>query len=150
MTQELEKVFDIVRAIGQSKHDFFRDEINSMKAERLYEPFIVNKSLSFHIDTILYANEMNLRGHLPALLQHDYLINTIRSRKRIGEKWPKPFEDKDIEAVMEYYACNYNRAKEYLAILTKDQLSEIHDRTFKGGADGNRYNRNGRGSSKEP
>ena len=149
MSRELENVFDFVNAISDKKHDFFRDDVNSLKADRTYEPFMVNKSLSFHIDTILYANEMNQRAHLSSLLQHDYLINTIRSRKRMGQKWPKPFEDKDIDAVMEYYACNYNRAKEYLTVLTKDQLSEIHDRTFKGGADGNRHRRNGRGSTKE-
>lgn len=138
-------VFDIVNAIGKTKHDYFRDDETATKADKSYVPFLINKSLSYHVDTVLYANEMNLRGHLDNLLQHDYLINTVRPRDRRSGKWPKPFSDKDIEAVMEYYRCNYNRAKELLTVLTKDQLSVIHDRTFKGGrTNDNKHNRDGR------
>jgi hypothetical protein len=150
MTDEPEDIFTLVKAISKTKRDYFRDDATSERSNRVYVPFIVNKALSFHVDTILYSNEVNQRGHLPNLLQHDYLINTIRSRSRKPEKWPKPFEDKDIDAVMEYYGCNYNRAKEYLTILTKDQLSVIHDRIFKGGADDNRHIRDGRNPAKKP
>jgi len=139
-------VFDIVNAISKNKHDYFRDDATSTKADKAYIPFLVNKSLSYHIDTVLYANEMNIRGNLDASLQHDYLINTVRPRDRRSGKWSKSFSDKDTEAVMEYYRCNYNRAKEFLTVLTKDQLSVIHDRTFKGGrVNDNKHNRDGRG-----
>lgn len=148
-TEEKLKVFDIVNAISNTKHDYFRDPELCTKAEKAYAAFLVNKALSFHMDTILYANEMNQRGHLAGLLQHDYLINTVRPRRRKSDKWPKPFDDKDIKAVMEYYECNYNRAKEYLTVLTVDQLSVIHDRIFKGGAENVRHSRNGGGSTKE-
>jgi hypothetical protein len=144
----LEDVFSLVSAISKTKKDYFRGA-TEIQAKALYNPYMVNKALSYHIDTILYANEMNSRSQLDKLLQHDYLINTIRSRSRRPEKWPKPFESKDIQTVMEYYGCNYNRAKEYMMILTQDQLSIIHDRTFKGGSDDTRYNRDGRGTTKE-
>jgi len=140
-------VFDIVKAVAESKHDYFRGETKDV-ADKTYVPFLVNKALSFHIDTVLYANEMNQRGHLDNLLQHDYLINTVRSRRRKSNKWPKPSDDNDIKAVMEYYECNYNRAKDYLTVLTANQLAVIHDRTKKGGAD-DRYSRNGRSKNEE-
>lgn len=148
MTEDVKLgVFDIVSAIGDSKRDYFRGETSDL-AEKTYVPFLINKALSFHIDTILYANEMNQRGHLDNLLQHDYLINTVRSRRRRSSKWPKPSDDNDIKAVMEYYACNYNRARDFLTVLTKDQLAVIHDRTKKGGAD-DRHSRDGRSKTEE-
>jgi hypothetical protein len=139
--------FTFVDSISFSKKDFFRDEETSAVAEKAYSSFMVNRALSYHPDTLLYANEMNTKGHLDDLLQHDYLINTVRPRKRKSSKWPKPFKDKDVEVVMEYYSCNYNKANQILEVLTEEQLSMLRARTYKGGNDND--NRNGRGSSKE-
>jgi len=146
MTEKLSP-FAFVDCISKSKKDLFRDPSTSEMSVKAYSSFMVNRSLSYHIDTILYANEMNIRGHLDGLLQHDYLINTVRPRVRKSSKWPKPFKDKDIEVIMEYYGCNYIKANDILGILTDDQLSVLHGRTYKGGTDND--NRNDRGSSKE-
>lgn len=139
--------FDFVNSISSSKKDLFRNEDTAAIAEKTYSSFMVNKSLSYHPDTLLYANEMNIRGHLDDLLQHDYLINTVRPRVRKSSKWPKPFKDKDVEVVMEYYCCNYVRANEILSVLTDGQLAVLRDRTYKGGTANDV--RNDRGSSKE-
>ena len=76
--------FDFVNSITYSKKDIMND-IN----EKEYAPFLVNRSLSYHQDTLLYANEMNSRFDVSHRLQYHYLLNSIRKRKRFA-KWAKP------------------------------------------------------------
>ena len=49
----------------------------------LYSSFIVNRGLSFFMDTIFQVNEMNRNHHLDSRLQFDYLINT-RDPEKLG------------------------------------------------------------------
>jgi hypothetical protein len=60
--------FDYVNSIMKSRQS------NMMRGhgeaeEKAYVPFLTNRSLSYHQDCILYANEMNMRGHLDKLHQ---------------------------------------------------------------------------------
>ena len=92
----------------------------------------LNRTLSYFPDTVLYANEINLRGHLDNRLQNDYLLNSIRKKKRFS-RWLKPEQNEDIDAIKEYYYCNYRKAYEIAKILTADQLSLIHEQLKRGG-----------------
>jgi hypothetical protein len=74
--------FDFVNAIHYTKESLIVDDWS----EKQYNSFIVNKSLSFGADTVIPANEMNSRPHVERRLQFDFLINTIRPRKRFN-KW---------------------------------------------------------------
>jgi Bacteriophage clamp loader A subunit len=107
--------------------------IETEEDEKSYSPFMVNKSLSAHIDCILHANAMNLNHQLDKKLQYDYLFHSIRKYKRKYQKWMKFNETKDISLVKEYYQCNANIAKDYLRILSKDQLKTIEEKLDKGG-----------------
>tara|TARA_R100000030_G_scaffold24531_1_gene17752 strand:- start:136 stop:408 length:273 start_codon:yes stop_codon:yes gene_type:complete len=52
--------------------------------EKNYPSYIVNKCMSHHMDTVMYANEMNQYPLLDKKLQYDFFINTVRSRKRFS------------------------------------------------------------------
>ena len=52
--------------------------------EKKYPAYIVNKCMSHHMDTVMYANEMNMCQHIDNKLQYDFFINTVRSRKRLS------------------------------------------------------------------
>ena len=69
--------FDWITAISQTK-----TELMNETTENQYNAFMVNKGLSYFPDTILYTNEMNCMHYMDNRLQFDYLINSIRSRKR--------------------------------------------------------------------
>ena len=69
--------FDYLKAINETKKDIMVDDI----AEREYNPFIINRGLSFFKYTILYANEMNRYHHLDNRVQFDFFINIIRKKK---------------------------------------------------------------------
>ena len=124
-------IFNFVNAINISKKDLIRDSDSPDLLEKQYVPFIVNKSLSYFVDTIMYANEINRENHIDSLLQNDYYLNSIRSAKRFS-KWAKPIENSEIESIQEYYKVNYNRALEISKVLTKQQLDLIKIRIIKG------------------
>ena len=120
---------DFLKAINITKENLLEED---SLAEKEYVPFVVNRTLSYFPDTVLYANEINLRGHLDNRLQNDYLLNSIRKKKRFS-RWLKPEQNEDIDAIKEYYYCNYRKAYEIARILTADQLSLIHERLKRGG-----------------
>lgn len=120
--------FDYVNSVSFSKEYMITDE----RTEHDYVPFLTNKALSYHLDAIYHCNEMNKLHHLEKKLQYDYYINTLRRRKRFS-KWFKPSEDSNIELVCEHYRCNKSVAKQYLKILTEQQLKIIKEQEEKGG-----------------
>jgi len=122
--------------------DPIRGSENPDRAERDYNAFFTNRSLSYHTDAVMYVNEMNCAHSLDNQLQVDYLINSLRPRKRFA-KWAKPVKTEDLEAVREYYGINQARAQEVLSILTPDQLVELKKRIERGGRDGGRTSRGG-------
>jgi hypothetical protein len=126
----VEKKFDVFTFVGdisKGKKYLFSEET----ADK-YDAYIVNKAFSLTADTILYANDMNLHYNLPKLLQHDYLINSIRPRSRY-EKWPKAEKSSDIDAIKEYYKYSDAKARSALSILSKGQLAIIKEKLEKGG-----------------
>jgi len=110
--------------------------------EHKYNAWRTNSSLSNFRDAIFQANKMNINHHLSSKLQYHYLYHSIRKQKRFGKK--KTDEDKRIEKEMkaeqelitliqEHYKYNIVRAKETLAILTKEQVDIIRKKQEKGG-----------------
>ena len=97
-----------------------------------YPAFIVNKVLSGFQDTIMLVNEMNRNHFLDKDMQFQFLLNSIRSKKRFTP-FLKASKIKDIECVKEYYGYNNEKAKTALDILTKKQLKLIKEKLYKGG-----------------
>ena len=114
--------FAFINAINYSKEDLIVDE----QSEKEYVPFLANRSLSYFPDAILYANEINMNHHLDNKLQFDYLLNSIRQRKRYG-KWHKTVPDEKVNLLMEYFKCNKIRAVEAAKILTDAQVEQIQE-----------------------
>jgi hypothetical protein len=124
--------FDYINAISHTKKDLIRNSEDEVRAEKEYNAYLVNKGLSYFIDTVLFANEMNSHHHLDAKLQNDYLINTIRPKKRFA-KWVKKLSEDDLELVKLYYGYNDEKARQALSILSDDQLTLIKEKQEKGG-----------------
>ena len=120
--------FDYVKAINTTKKDIMVDDIS----ESEYQPFLINRSLSYFPDTVLYANEMNQNSHLPSRLQFDFFINIIKKRNRFS-KWFKPTEIQSIGIIKEYYGYSNEKAKSVLSLLNNRQIEELSKRIYKGG-----------------
>ena len=121
--------FDYVNAILQNKKQLIVDEIT----EKSYTPFLVNRSLSYHKDCIMYANEMNRCHFIDKKMQNDFLLNTIRSQKRPFAKWIKPEKSDDIGVIEFYFNFSDSKAREALCLLNDEQISELREKTSIGG-----------------
>ena len=93
--------FDYVNAINKGK-DIMSDTDNDELAEKGYNAFITNKAFSYFRDTIIVANEMNIRHFLDNRLQFSFFINIIRPKRR-WSRWSKPEHHADLEAIVEYF-----------------------------------------------
>lgn len=100
--------------------------------EKSYPSFMVNRALSFHRDTCLWANEMNKFPNLDNKLKYDFLLNIIRAQKRPYNKWHKKAQNSELNAVKEYYGYSDAKAEEALKILSTDQVAAIKKQLYKG------------------
>lgn len=123
---------EIVPSILQTKVNYLRDDIDVKE----YTPFVVNRALSYHMDCVLYVNEVNLYHELDKDMQYQYLLNSIRAVKRKFQPWQKTNADKDLECIKEYFGYSNQKAKEALSLLSDQQIAEIRKKTNKGGVKG--------------
>ena len=100
--------------------------------EKKYLPYIINRCMSGHLDAIMYANEMNIYHNLDNKLQHDFLLNILRSKKRFSP-WVKKEELQNLDYVKRYYGYSNEKAKQVLPLLSKEQLTFIQGKLERGG-----------------
>ena len=124
---------DYLNAINHNKEKLMDTEDEEW--EKKYPPFIVNRCLSPFPDTIQLVNEINQLHHLDKKLQFDFLINSLRPRKRYTP-WLKATKLENLEYVKEFYGYNNEKAKVALDILDDEQISAIKQKMRKGGRDG--------------
>ena len=120
--------FDFINAIHYSKENLIVDDWS----EKQYNPWIINKGLSYGPDTVIPANEMNSRPHLDKILQFHFLINIIRPKKRFN-KWIKAEKIDDLEVIKEYYGYSTEKAKQVLPLLDDKIIDNMKRKITKGG-----------------
>jgi uncharacterized protein YifN (PemK superfamily) len=123
--------FDFINAIHYSKDNLIVDDWS----EKQYNPFIINKGLSYGADTVIPANEMNSRPHLDKKMQFAFLINSLRARKRFN-KWIKADKIESIEVIKEYYGYSTEKARQVLPLLDESKLDYLRTKLIKGGRNG--------------
>ena len=121
---------DYLNAINFNKKNLMDSDDELWKKK--YPAFIVNKILSGFRDCINLVSTINYYHFLDKDIQFQFLLNSIRSKKRFSP-FLRANKLKDIECVKEYYGYNNEKAKSALDILTKDQVKLIKDKLFKGG-----------------
>ena len=121
---------EYLNAINHTKERLLDSEDEEW--EKKYPPFIVNKCVYPFQDTIMLVNEINQLPHLDKKLQFDFLLNSIRSRKRFTP-WLKASRIEDLEYVKEYYGYSNDKAKQDLDILTDEQIATVKQKLRKGG-----------------
>jgi len=124
---------DYLNAINHEKTNLM--DTDDEMWEKKYPPFIVNKCLAPFPDTIMLVNEMNKHHQLDKKLQFDFLLNSLRTRKRYTP-WLKATKLENLEYVKEFYGYSNAKAKAALDVLSEDQLATIKRRLYKGGKNG--------------
>ena len=124
---------EYLKAINTSKEKLMDSEDEQW--EKKYPAYIVNKCLAPFQDTIFLVNEMNMNHQIDKKLQFDFLLNTLRTRKRYTP-WLKAKKEKYLEYVKEYYGYSNEKAKSALTILNNEQIKHIKKKLNKGGRHG--------------
>jgi len=114
--------FDWVKSISETKNNLLLEE--DMKT---YNPYIINKSLSYHIDCLLFANEMNIRNFLDKDIQYSFLLNSIRKSRRYSP-WEKKEIDENLKYLKKYYNTSNEKAFQALKLLSKSQIEYIKNK----------------------
>ena len=124
---------DYLNAINYTKEPLLDTEDDQW--EKKYPSYIINKCVAPFPDSLMLVNEINQLHHLDKKLQYDFLINSLRARKRYTP-WMKAKKLENLEYVKEYYGYNNEKAKTALDILNDEQISAIKRKLNKGGRDG--------------
>ena len=121
--------FDYVNSINLKTADYTSDE-GYMKH---YPAFMVNKALSYFIDTIMHSNEMNRLGAtLDKDMQYNFFIHSVRKSKRFSP-WAKKSTNPDLDIVKQYYNYSTEKAEQALKLLSKEELQVIRSKLSVGG-----------------
>ena len=120
---------DWLNSINFSKEDLTVDDPDTIKD---YTPYIVNRCLSGHLDTVLYSNEMNLHNHLDKDMQYQFFLNSLRKRKRFSP-WLRKDKVENLNIIKRYYGYSNEKALQALRLLTNEQLDYIKMRLDTGG-----------------
>lgn len=97
-----------------------------------YNPYIVNKCVASHIDTILFANELNQHPYIAKDMQYVFYLHALRPKKRYAS-WIKKDDEENLRAIKEYYGFNDKKALDALKVLNRDEIIFIKQRLNKGG-----------------
>ena len=120
---------DWLNSINFNKEDLTEDDENIIKS---YPPFIINKCLSGHLDSVLFANEMNRYHFLDKDMQYKFYLNILRKRKRFSP-WIRKDKDSDLDIVKSYYGYSNEKARQVMRILSTEQINYMKQRLDIGG-----------------
>ena len=120
---------DWLNSINFTKENLIEEDSSLIKD---YPPYIVNRCLSGHLDTVMFANEMNKFPNLDKDLQYHFFLNTLRKKKRFSP-WLRKDKVTDLEIIKQYYGYSNEKALQALKILTPDQINFIKQRLDIGG-----------------
>jgi hypothetical protein len=125
------EIFDFLNSINDNKKNLMNVDPG---CERIYVPYIINKSLSYFPDTLFEANMMNFYNNISKKMQYDYYLLNIRKKKRFS-KWhkEKTTDSDDISIIKQYYGYSDKKAVEASKILTKEQINHLKKALNTGG-----------------
>lgn len=119
--------FDFVKSISDTKDDIYTDN------ESDYNPFIINKALSFNVDCVFVANELNRFSNVPNQAQYLLWLNSIEKKRRYGKWVKKDSLSDDVKLIKEAYGYSDSKALTVLSLLSDKHLLELREKMDKGG-----------------
>lgn len=119
--------FDFVKSVSETKENIFEGN------EKDYNSFVINKALSFNVDCVFVANELNKYSQVPKNAQYLLWLNSIEKKRRYGKWTKKDSISSDIELIKEAYGYSDAKAHAVLPLFTDKQLLELKAILDKGG-----------------
>ena len=120
---------DWLNSVNFNKDNLIEEDEEAISS---YPPYIVNRCLSGHLDTVLFANEMNKYSNIDKDMQYSFFLYTLRKRKRFSP-WLKKEQMDNLDLVKKHYGYSNEKAKVAVSLLTKTQLELIRNKHDRGG-----------------
>lgn len=119
--------FEFTKSISDTKEDIYEGN------EKDYNPFVINKALSFNPDCVFIANELNRHSDIPKRAQYYLWLNSIEKKRRYGKWVKKDSIPDDIELIKEAFDYSNDKALAVLPLFTDKKLLELKELLNKGG-----------------
>lgn len=119
--------FEFTKSISDTKEDIYEGN------EKDYNAFVINKAMSFNVDCIFIANELNKYSNIPKHSQYHLWLNSIEKKRRYGKWVKKDSMPEDIELIKEAYGYSNDKALTVLPLFTDKKLLELKELLNKGG-----------------
>ena len=115
---EKQTVFTYLKLINKA------DKTDIEVDDEIYNQFLINRGLSYHIDTVAIANEMNKYGCISNQMHFDFMRNVVSPRNRYA-KWTKPHKHGKAAVISQYYGITLKKAYEYIGIISDDKIERM-------------------------
>lgn len=122
-------LFDFVNAVtgsdaaGSIKNNLLATD--DPEVTKAFDAFMTRRAMAQNIDTVVCAAQMNLMHSVDDWMQWNYAFHSIPAKKRYGKWAKKSAADPDILLISDFYQINHEKAAEYLAFLTDEQIKEL-------------------------
>ena len=126
--QKLPGLFDYVKDLSFEKRNLAKQvEEETGKFPSEFVPYVVLKTFGNSPDTVLLANEINIRfTELSPEVQYQFYLYGLPKRKRFNKFYSEDKERTEIiHALMKYYNWGMNESIINMKMFTKDELKEI-------------------------
>jgi hypothetical protein len=128
-TPEIKTVFDIINNICNSRTVLSKEQI-----EGVYNPFMVNKGMSYYQDTAFYAEEASrFPASVPLYDQYLYYFNIVPKRKRFAPWAKKQSTTDDVLAIQDIFGVSTKVALSYIESIPQEEVQKIIDLASRGG-----------------
>lgn len=117
----MSSVWDWVNSIND------KSDISENGDVKQYIPYVINKAFSYHLDSILFSNEMNRFSFVPVESQYKFYYNSLPKRRRIA-KWAKKEETSNIELIKKYYDVSEAKAYEMIDLFSEKEIKYIKNK----------------------
>ena len=108
----------------------YDSDVSEMKS---YTKFLLNRTLSYHPDLIVYANEMNIHIDVSDKLHYDYMHHSIDKKRRSKKFWAKSKKYEHLDMVKEYFNYSTPKTLSALSVLSDKDIEAIKNLMNKGG-----------------
>lgn len=109
--------FDFIKSINSG---------HPMEMDKNYNKFLTNRAFSYHLDTALMANEINMFPNCDDQMHYDFMMRVIQPGKRYA-KWHKPAGHGNAALLSAYYQIPMHQAYLYAPLFSEEQIKEISE-----------------------
>lgn len=126
--------FDYMTRINKKEGIDPRENLNEFHG--VYSQYLANRNFSYFVDTILSAQDMNIRGlpdyGIDDLTHFDYMNESIKKGVRYG-KWDKPNKSDTIDLICSVYNYTVKKANEVIDLFTDEDIKQLKQKIYEGG-----------------